>query len=76
MLHKMVIVYIKLISVVFNKSLIMWIIVNGVAKQNKDLSSYLRLFSVLLQFAVSVTLVAPVCTLWVGSTGELWEEVE
>lgn len=54
----------------------MWIIVNGVAKQNKDLSSYLRLFSVLLQFAVSVTLVAPVCTLWVGSTGELWEEVE
>lgn len=76
MLHKMVIVYIKLISVVFNKSLIMWIIVNGVAKQNKDLSSYLRLFSVLLQFAVSVTLVVPVCTVWVGSTGELWEEVE
>lgn len=76
MLHKMVIVYIKLISVVFNKSLIMWIIVNGVAKQNKDLSSYLRLFSVLLQFAVSVALVVPVCIVWVGSTGELWEEVK
>lgn len=37
---------------------------------------YLRLFSVLLQFAVFVTLVVPVSIVWVGSTGELCEEVK